>query len=312
MDLSKAFDTINHSLLLAKVEAYGFSMTSLKLKQSYLCNRFQRTSVNASFSDWKEIETGVPQRSILGPLLFNIFLNDIFYFINNGNLCNYTDDNTLYSIGKSLNMVKENLKINFLIMQKLFYENHMVLNPGKYHYLVLANRSDSDKINLNGTKLASSSYEKLLGILIDRDLSFDKHIKSLCRKAGQELNALARISNCLTHDQKRLLLNSIIKSQFSYCPLIWIFCSSSLNNLINRIHERALRLIHNDHVSTFLDILEITKEKTIHQNNLECLAKEIYKFVNGLSPPTMNGAFMIRNYNLVPEKTKNGSSFDIF
>ena len=71
-------------------------MTFLKLMQSYLCSRFQRTSVNASFSDWKEIETGFPQGSILGSLLFNIFLNNIFYFINNGNLCNYADDNTLY------------------------------------------------------------------------------------------------------------------------------------------------------------------------------------------------------------------------
>ena len=116
MDLSKAFDTINHSLLLAKLEAYGFSMTSLKPMKSYLYNQFQRTSVNASLSDWKEVETGVPQGLILGPLLFNIFLNDIFCFINNGNLRNYADDNTLYSIGKSLNMVKENLKINVLIM----------------------------------------------------------------------------------------------------------------------------------------------------------------------------------------------------
>ena len=140
LDLSKAFDTINHSLLLAKLEAYGFSMTSLKLMQSYLCNRFQRTSVNSSLSDWKEIETGVPQGSILGPLLFNIFLNDIFCFLNNGNLCNYADENTLYSIGKSLNMVKENLKTNFLIMQEWFYENHMVLNLRKCHYLVQGNR----------------------------------------------------------------------------------------------------------------------------------------------------------------------------
>ena len=124
MDLSKAFDAKNHSLLLAKLEAQGFSMTSLKLMQSYLCNWFQRTSANASFGDWKEIETGVPQESILGPL-FDIFLNDIFYFII-GNLCNYADDNTLYSIGKSLNMVNENLKMNFLIMQNL-----MVLNPRK-------------------------------------------------------------------------------------------------------------------------------------------------------------------------------------
>ena len=89
MDLSKAFETINPSLLLAKLEACGFSMASLKLMQSYLCNRFQKISVNALFSDWKEIEAGVPQGSILGPLLFNISLSDISYFINNGNLCNY-------------------------------------------------------------------------------------------------------------------------------------------------------------------------------------------------------------------------------
>ena len=116
MDLSKGFDTINHSLILDKLEAYGFSMASLKLLPSYLCNRFQRTSVNASVSDWKEIKTRIPQGSILGPLLLNIFLNDIFYFINNDNLCNYADNNTLSSVGKKLNMVKETLKTNFLIM----------------------------------------------------------------------------------------------------------------------------------------------------------------------------------------------------
>ena len=125
---------------------------------------------------------------------------------------------------------------------------------------------------------------------------------------------------------------------------MWSFCSRSLNNLVNRIHKRALRLIHNEHVSTFQGILEMTKEKTIHQNNLESLAKEIYKFLNGLSSLIMTGAFMIRNNkynlrdfqylystnkrtikygtetvtyrgpqicNLVPEKTKNESSFDI-
>ena len=82
--------------------------------------------------------------------------------------------------------------------------------------MVQGKRSNSDTINLNGTKLANSSYEKQLGILIDRDLSFGKHITPLCRKAGQKLNALTQISIYFTHDQKRLLLNSIIKSQFIY------------------------------------------------------------------------------------------------
>ena len=124
-----------------------------------------------------------------------------------------------------------------------------------------------------------------------------------------------------------------------------MFCSRCLNNLINRIHERGLRLVHNDHVSTFQDILEMAKEKTIHQKNLESLAKEICKFLNGLSPPIINDAFLIRNnehnlrnfqclystnkrtvkygtetvtyrgpqiWNLVPEKTINAFSFEIF
>ena len=123
-----------------------------------------------------------------------------------------------------------------------------------------------------------------------------------------------------------------------------MFCSRSLNNRINGIHGRALRLIHNDNVSTFQDILEMTKEKTIYQNNLESLAKETYKFSNGLSSPIMYDAFIIRNNKyilrnfqclystnkrtakyrietvtyrgpricLVPEKTKNASFFDIF
>ena len=106
-----------------------------------MCNRFQRTFVNASFSDWKEIETGAPQGSMLGPILFNIFLNDIFCFINNENFFNYADDNTFYSIEKSLNMVKENLKINFLIMQKWFYKNHMSLFGTRKYIRLRYNKS---------------------------------------------------------------------------------------------------------------------------------------------------------------------------
>ena len=137
MDLSKAFDRINHSLLLSKLDAYGFSRTSLKLMQNYLCNRQQRISINGSFSDWTEVITGVPQGSILGPLLFNIFLNDIFMFISKCNLCNYANGNTLYSTGKDLNRTRKNLEMEFMILHQWFNENHMALNPGKYRYMVI-------------------------------------------------------------------------------------------------------------------------------------------------------------------------------
>ena len=157
MDLSKAFDTINHSLLLAKLDVYGFSRTSLKLMQNYLCNRQQRISINGSFSDWTEVITGVPQGSILSPLLFNIFLNDIFMFISKCRLCNYADENTLYFTGRNLNRIRRNLEMEFMILRQWFHENHMTLNPGKCHYMVIGSRDLLHEIMLNNNKITSSN-----------------------------------------------------------------------------------------------------------------------------------------------------------
>ena len=131
MDLSKAFDTLNHDLLIAKLEAYGFSVNSHSYIHSYLHKRLQKTNINNNYSLWKEIFTGVPQGSILGPLLFNMYINDIFLFVDEAFLSNYADDTVLYSIHKNHISNQSVLKQNFICLQKWFYENYMVLNPGK-------------------------------------------------------------------------------------------------------------------------------------------------------------------------------------
>ena len=205
MNLSKAFNTINHSLLLAKLDVDDFSSTSLKLMQNYLCNWQQRISINSSFSDWTEVITGVLQGSILDLLLFNIFLNDIFMFISKCNICNYADDDTLYSAGKDLNRIRRNLEMDFMILHQWFHENDMALNPGKCNYMVIGSRDLSHEI----IKITSSNDEKLLGIFLDNTLNFESHIDSLRRKPGQKINVLARLKNYLISDQRNLRLNSV-------------------------------------------------------------------------------------------------------
>ena len=118
MDLSKAFDTISHSLLLAKLKAHGFSNQALSLLQRYLCNRFQRSIINVSFSNWDEVITGAYAGSILGPLLFNIF----FCLSRNVNYVTIPKT-TLYKSGKNMRKIKDDLEIDFMILNKWFHEN---------------------------------------------------------------------------------------------------------------------------------------------------------------------------------------------
>ena len=144
MDLSKAFETINNDLLIAKLEAYRFSTNALLFMLSYLKNRSKRVSINSSLSTWEKIIAGVPQGSILGHLLFNIFLNDIFYFENRAFISNYADDNVLYAFGSNLEEVKQNLSQDLLKLSEWFHENCMILNSEKCHYMSLGKDSESD------------------------------------------------------------------------------------------------------------------------------------------------------------------------
>ena len=291
MDLSKAFDTINHELLIAKLEAYGFSNDSLGIILDYLSDRWQRTKVNTSFSSWAELLCGVPQGSVLGPLLFNIYLNDLFFQFINTHTCNFADDTTLSACSLNLEELLHDLEYDTLSAIIWFENNYMKLNQSKCHFMISGNIKEHLWIQVGEEMIWESAQEKLLGLTFDKKLNFDSHISSICKKAGQKVTALARVTRLLPFHRRREILKTFIESQFSHCPLVWMFCSRKMNRKINHIHERALRLVYNDYSSTFNELLIKDKSVCIHYRNLHQLAIEMYKVKNNLSPPFMQELF---------------------
>ena len=176
MDLSKAYDCLPHDLLIAKLGAYGLDRSSLRLLMDYLNSRKQQTKVGSSYSKWSEIKHGVPQGSIVGPLLFNIFIN-LFFVIEKSDIFNFADANTLYSCGANLKTVLENLKHDASKLLYWFKINSMKANPEKFQFMILSKKSyQPRKLSVNTFTTDESDEVELLGLTIDKELNFSNHI----------------------------------------------------------------------------------------------------------------------------------------
>ena len=153
----------------------------------------------------------------------------------------------------------------------------MKLNRDKCRLIVSGYKHEQVWANIGKDLIWENNDVKLLGVTIDRNLKFDKHFLKLCSKANQKLSALSRMANLLYFNKRRTFFKAFLESQFKYCPIVWMFHIRRTNNKINRIHERSPRIVYDDGVSTFHQLLAVGKSFCLHHQNIQRLLTEIYK-----------------------------------
>ena len=204
----------------------------------------------------KEVIAGVPQGFIDGSLLFNLFINDLFLFICFNTLNNYADDNNLFPTGTDIQLINQMLLSNFRAVNNWFYKDFMILNPGKCHFMSIdKDTRDKDVFYYDNLTLKNRNEEEILGVIIDRKLTFHQHIKKMCCKAAQKLSALLRLSPYPDTNKRKTIYTAMVKSQLNYCPLVWMFRPKRSSNLIKKGQERVLCITYNDQLTDLKSLL---------------------------------------------------------
>ena len=294
LDLSKAFDTIDHNILISKLHHYGIRGTALNWFKSYLDHRTQSVHALNSHSSTQNINVGVPQGSILGPLLFIIYMNDITNTTDHLKLILYADDTNIFLSHSDLDSLYHTMNTELTHITDWFRANKLSLNASKTNYMLFSPKlpSHTNKITIDNNNISQVHTTKFLGITIDDKLTWNHHINNVTMKASHATGTIYRVRQHLPYHTLKSLYNTLVLPHLSYCNIIWASNYQSRLTSLNTTQKWAIRTITNSprgtHTSPLFYLLHTLKITDINQLQT---ALFMFDFKHNNLPPNFKDYF---------------------
>ena len=296
LDLKKAFDTVDIPLMLCRLEALGIKNTELLWFQNYLTDRKQKVSINGQVSDPLPINYGVPQGSVLGPLLFIVYINDLQHQIKHSKITLYADDTAIFFAAKDIKIIQKRLQEDLSLAHSWLGLSKLTLNTSKTKCMVFGSRQrlshgNELKISIDNKQLEQVDSFKYLGVWFDSTLTWSTHVSNACSKISQRLGVIGRIRSCLPQETAKMLVQAMILPVFDYGDVVWSSCSNTLLDRLQRLHNRAGKLILKCPFRT----ASVEVRKQLHWTSIRDrqnfhICNMTYKCFNNLVPPYLQNS----------------------
>ena len=299
LDIRKAFDSINHEILLQKMNLnFGISGNALKWFDSYIKDREQQCIVNGQLSSSKKIICGVPQGSILGPLLFLLYINDMPDSLNNTTASLYADDTEIYASSDNSSDLISKLNEDLKNMSRWMSINKLQIHPTKSKYMFIGsshnikNNICNEPILINSIPVPRVTNYKCLGVNLDDKLCWDSHIEMICKKVAAGIAAIKRVKPFVPPEMLKVIYNALVQPYFDYCSPLWNNCGIGLKEKLQKYQNRAARILTG---ATYdirtADVFEALAWETLEKKRDYLKSFFMYKILNNLVAPNLNRIF---------------------
>ena len=302
IDLRKAFDTIDHKIILQKLTKYGVDQDALKWFKSYLTNRMQRCKVNNHLSRESPLNCGVPQGSIIGPLLFLIYINDLPNCLNVGTPRMYADDTNVTFSAATIPDLESQINSDLKYIDRCLKAYKLSLNVAKTEFMVISSRQKLQSLNdytmnihIDGVPINQSNQSKSLGLIIDENLSWKAHIHEISKKVSSCIGALKRVRPFVSMHTAIKIYKALIEPHFDYCSAVWDGLTQQLSEKLQKLQNRAIRVITKSSYDTSSRLLLTSLGwDNLSSRRAKQKANLMYKCINNLAPAYLCNLFLPR------------------